>query len=225
LHTSLLLFGRRRLLHLRFNFLSDLLFRFLSYLTSQLPFEVGLYYDYFESLQQLVDHAYPVDADVEYLQADKAPADHVPCFDIWHEIREEEQKVGGDQQTTLIEDLHSIEQGLVHGSHVDEKSEHKQTAEKLDEQLGHGGAIQEHYVDGIEETAEDEERHHQGRLVDGGIHVQIETLESGLEFLFLKAQFVSLQQEVGEWRECEDYYNHANCQRCIDDVFPVVQGV
>jgi hypothetical protein len=88
-------------------------------------------------LKQLVDHANPVDADVEYLQADKAPADHVPCFDIRHEIREEEQKVRGDQKTTLIEDLHAIEQRLVHGSHVDEKSEHKQTAEELNEQLGH----------------------------------------------------------------------------------------
>ena len=93
----------------------------MSQFTSQLPLEVGFHYDDFESFEYLVNHAKPVDADVEYLQADEAPANHVPCFDIWHEIREEEQKVRGDQQTALIEDLHSVEEGLVHRSHVDEK--------------------------------------------------------------------------------------------------------
>ena len=173
-------------------------------------------------MQQLVYHANPVDADVEYLQADEAPAYHVPCFDIRHKICEEEQKVWRDQQTALIEDFHSVEEGLVQGRHVDEEEEHKQTAEELHEELSHGGAIQEHDVDWVEETAEDEEGHHQGRLVDGGVHVQIEALEAGLEFLFLKAQFVSPQQEIGEWRECEDHYYHTRSQRSIDDAFLVV---
>ena len=116
-----LLFGRLALLHLPFYFLTDLLIRLLGNFTIELPLEVGFHYDEFESLEELVNHAQPVDADVEYLQADEAPADHVPSFDIRHEIREEEQEVRGYQQTALIEDLHSVEEGLVHWGHVDEK--------------------------------------------------------------------------------------------------------